>query len=209
MSTIPHETRDTHSFVDTAGKTWSFNFNGYDMKRIDRCFAPYNATVKDKNEAIYILDQVGILTRINEIYFLLDVLWFVLQPQAEKEGITDEDFGRRLAGDVLADAQKAFTAAYVDFFPNALTRSSLRELAEKAREAAEEVRHAVIAKKIEEDPTELMTAIQEALQKQRTKALANVRETFDDSPGNTAASLDSPTRTTTTSANSNGLLSDD
>lgn len=209
MSTIPHETRDTHSFVDTAGKTWSFNFNGYDMKRIDRCFAPYNATVKDKNEAIYILDQVGILTRINEIYFLLDVLWFVLQPQAEKEGITDEDFGRRLAGDVLADAQKAFTAAYVDFFPNALTRSSLRELAEKAREAAEEARLTVIQKKAAEDPNDLKNAILDALTTQRQKNLANVRAAFGESPGNTAASPDSRTPSTIPSANSNGSPSGD
>lgn len=48
---------------------------------------------------------------------LVDVLFVTCRDQCTREGITDEAFGRSLAGDALADATRAFMEALTDFFP--------------------------------------------------------------------------------------------
>jgi hypothetical protein len=59
---------------------------------------------------------------------LVDVLWVICRSQAN--GMSDADFGRSLVGDAIADATKALTDAWLDFFP-AGKRSLLRSLTEK------------------------------------------------------------------------------
>ena len=48
---------------------------------------------------------------------LADVLFVACRKQATERGITDEQFGELLAGDVIEDATKALTEAIIDFFP--------------------------------------------------------------------------------------------
>jgi regulator of extracellular matrix RemA (YlzA/DUF370 family) len=61
--------------------------------------------------------------------------------QADKQSITDEDFGRALSGDVITQAADAFVEELIDFFPDARARASLR----KAIEAGKAVRDKVIS----------------------------------------------------------------
>ncbi len=71
---------------------------------------------------------------------LADVLYCLCKDQADKQSITDEDFGRALAGDVITLAADAFVEELIDFFPDARARASLR----KAIEAGKAVRDKVI-----------------------------------------------------------------
>lgn len=70
---------------------------------------------------------------------LADLLFVAVEPQAEQRGISSKEFGFRLAGDVIADAKKAFTEEYADFFPNESQRDKVRALAESADRIGQEV----------------------------------------------------------------------
>jgi hypothetical protein len=72
---------------------------------------------------------------------LADVLYCLCKDQADKQSITDEDFGRALAGDAITLAADAFVEELIDFFPDARARSSLR----KAIEAGKTVRDKVLS----------------------------------------------------------------
>jgi hypothetical protein len=61
--------------------------------------------------------------------------------QADKQSISDEDFGRALAGDAITQAADAFVEELIDFFPDARARASLR----KAIEAGKTVRDKVLS----------------------------------------------------------------
>lgn len=58
---------------------------------------------------------------------LCDVLWVLCKSQAGENGLTDEQFGRGLAGDALDRATEALLEELISFFP-----SSRRHLMEKA-----------------------------------------------------------------------------
>lgn len=56
---------------------------------------------------------------------LVDVIYALCKDDADKEGITDEDFGRAMWGDAIEHARDAFVEALVDFFPDPRVRASL------------------------------------------------------------------------------------
>lgn len=66
---------------------------------------------------------------------LVDSLWIVCQEQAEKDGIGEEAFARRLFGDAIGDALNALVEAVADFFPNPKRRDALKAALRKIREA--------------------------------------------------------------------------
>ncbi len=53
----------------------------------------------------------------SDVLLLVDVLYAIIQPQADQQQITDEQFGEGLAGDVITDATTALLEAMVAFFP--------------------------------------------------------------------------------------------
>ena len=62
----------------------------------------------------------------------VDVLYVLCSEQAEKNNVTDEQFGQSLSGDVLFDGINAMVEALIDFFPNPKKRMWIRKLWEKS-----------------------------------------------------------------------------
>ena len=48
-----------------------------------------------------------------------DVVYCVCKPEADKQGVSDEEFGRAMAGDAIHNAADALLEEIVDFFPPA------------------------------------------------------------------------------------------
>ncbi len=122
-----------HSFVDNAKRTWEVSINVTAVKRIRGLLGvDLYALVDDgfKSLAKLVSDPVT----------LADVLYCLCKDQAEKQSITDEEFGRALAGDAITLAADAFVEELIDFFPDARARASLR----KAIEAGKAVRDKVL-----------------------------------------------------------------
>jgi hypothetical protein len=72
----------------------------------------------------------------------VDVLFVILKDQADKIGVTDEEFGRSLGGDSLGAALTALWEAIIDFFPDPTVRQALRDL----KEASDKMRVAALEK---------------------------------------------------------------
>jgi hypothetical protein len=110
-----------HSFRDNAGRTWTVVINVAAVKRvrglvnidlyklIDDGFKPLGALVSDPVQ-------------------LADVLYCLCKDEADAKSVSDEDFGRALAGDAITLAADAFVEELIDFFPDARARASLTKV---------------------------------------------------------------------------------
>lgn len=112
-------------FSDTTGNVWAVSVNVGTVKR-----------VKDLLE-INLLDIAdgGVIDRISaDPVLLCDILYVVCKDQADKDGITDVQFGQSMSGDVLDTALDALVGELVDFFPNPRRREILKQAWGKMRD---------------------------------------------------------------------------
>lgn len=110
-----------HCFRDNAGRTWTVAVNVATVKRVRGLVGVDLYTLVDdgfKPLAALVSDPVQ----------LADVLYCLCKDEADAKSITDEDFGRALAGDAILLAAEAFVEELIDFFPDARTRASFRKL---------------------------------------------------------------------------------
>ena len=123
-----------HSFVDNSRRTWEVAINVAAVKRIRGLLGiDLYALVDDGFKSLSKL--------VSDPVTLADVLYCLCKEQANKQSISDEDFGRALAGDAITQAADAFVEELIDFFPDARARASLR----KAIEAGKTVRDKVLS----------------------------------------------------------------
>lgn len=79
----------------------------------------------------------GLNKLLSDPVALGDVLYVLCSKQAAAAGVSDEDFGRRLAGDTLAEASLALTEALIDFFPDPAIRLRMRTAVSKGKKISE------------------------------------------------------------------------
>jgi len=97
------------TFTDTAGRTWTVAVHVDSIKRVK--------SLLDVN----LLDAVeGKLLEklVADPVLLCDILYCLCKPQADAQGVSDEDFGRAMAGDAIEQATAAMLEELVDFFPS-------------------------------------------------------------------------------------------
>lgn len=111
------------TFRDSNGLEWLVGFTVYDARR---CKQVLGLDLLDSpKDAVKLAGDVGLA---------VDVLWLVCERQAAERGITDEAFGRSLAGDAIEAAIKVLLEAVADFFPQG-QRAILRGLLAKHDQA--------------------------------------------------------------------------
>ena len=103
------------TFTDNAGRTWTIVLTVNEVKRVKALLpgADLMAGVADGT----LLERIG-----NDFVFMCDVVYAVVKPQADAQKVSDEDFGRAMAGDCLEKAATALVEELVDFFPEAKRR---------------------------------------------------------------------------------------
>ena len=146
------------TFKDREGRTWSIALNVHQMKRIRAHLGIdlVNVIALDADGKV----KVDLVDRIaNDPCLLVDILWVCVEEEAKEAGVTDEQFGRALAGDSIEDATKAFLDELVDFFPGA-RRLFLKKAVELSRKFAGEMTDAL--EKALESP-ELERRIEESM----------------------------------------------
>ena len=119
------------TFKDNAGRTWSVTLNVLQMTRIRAHLGIdlVNVITLDAGGKV----KVDLVDRIaNDPCLLVDILWVCVEDEAKAAGVTDEEFGRALAGDAIDEATKALLDELVDFFPGA-KRLFLKKAVELAR----------------------------------------------------------------------------
>jgi hypothetical protein len=106
------------NFIDSSGRVWVVDVSVTTIKRV-RTLTGINLLEVIQGELIEQLSSDPIL--------LADCLYAVCQPQAVREGVSDEAFGQSLAGDVIDRATTALLEGLIEFFPE-----PKRRLLEKA-----------------------------------------------------------------------------
>jgi hypothetical protein len=108
-----------HSFKDTEGRAWTVRVDVAGVKRV-RALAGVDLMEAATRGA----EALGEL--LADPVKVCDTLYALCLPEAERRGVTDEDFGRALCGDEIEAAAHALAAGLVDFFP-ARSREPLRK----------------------------------------------------------------------------------
>ena len=111
------------TFTDALGRPWSLEITVATLKRV-RAVA-----------GVDLIEAAGgtLLDRLVADPVLLgDVLYACVKPQADERKITDEDFGRSLAGDAIDHATTALLEEFVAFFPSPRRRVLEQALAKLA-----------------------------------------------------------------------------
>ena len=121
-----------HPFKDNAGRTWIVLIN---VAAVKRCRALVSVDLYGLVD-----DQFsGLGKLIADPVALVDVIYCLCQDEAGKLGITDEDFGRSMAGDALEHAANAFLAELTDFFPDARVRTGLAKVLTASRQVRDQL----------------------------------------------------------------------
>jgi len=138
-------------FTDNAGRAWTVEINVAALKRVK------GLTGVDLLE---VLDGTLIERLIRDPVLLCDVLYAACKPEADERGVSDEEFGRAMAGDAIALATEALLDEIVSFCPSPRDRAALGRVLAATRTAMEKARDLVEARL---DGGELERAIDEAL----------------------------------------------
>lgn len=121
-------------FTDINGRDWQLRITVADVRRVRDATGIDIGKILDKD--CQPLDDLA-----SDVCKMVDVLYVLCKPQADKLGMTDEQFGESLAGDCIEHACYALLEAIAYFFPSrqrdlvltmlAMTKQS-QETAEKA-----------------------------------------------------------------------------
>lgn len=132
------------TFKDNAGRTWSVSVDVDAIRRV-RTALKVNLTSTDFAS---VLEQL-----LSDPVLLCDVLYVICKPEADRQKISDEDFGRSMAGDAIEHATAAFLEELANFTPNPRDRARVKrvlqamwDLAEKTRDVADRNLETEIAK---------------------------------------------------------------
>jgi hypothetical protein len=113
------------SFTDHAGRAWTIVVNVGAVKRVrSLCGVDLMEIVGDGGKMLERL--------VSDPVLLCDVIYAVCREEATARTVSDEDFGRLMAGDSIAQATDALLDELVDFFPRA-RREVLARVLDKMR----------------------------------------------------------------------------
>lgn len=118
------------TFTDNAGRTWTVQVNVAAIKRVRGLLGvDLYRLVDDGFQALAKL--------VSDPVQLADVLYCLVKDEADAKQITDEEFGRGLAGDVITLAADSFVEELIDFFPDARARAGLRKVIDAGKKVRE------------------------------------------------------------------------
>ena len=139
------------TFKDNAGRNWTISLTVSAVRR-----------VRDLAK-IDLLDLANgrVIERLSaDPVTLCDALYAACKPQADAEGITDEQFGEAMAGDAIEHASKALVEELIQFFPNARERAALSRVVQTMDAAMDRAR-TLVERRIESG--EIERAIEAAM----------------------------------------------
>lgn len=99
------------TFADSLGRKWEVRVTPAGMRRV-KSLTGVNLGTMLANNMQALADLVA------DPIQLIDVVYCLVKPEADRLGITDEQFGEGLVGDGLDGACDAFLEALSDFFPS-------------------------------------------------------------------------------------------
>lgn len=125
------------TFTDNAGRTWTIAINVDVLKRV-RGLVDVNL--------LDIIDGKLIERLYRDPVLLCDVVYAVCKPEADARSVSDEDFGRAMAGDAIEQATKALLEELVLFSPSPRDRANIQRVLETTWQVMDKARDLVEAR---------------------------------------------------------------
>ena len=125
------------SFTDNAGRTWTLAINVGAIKRVRGLL---------EVDLLEVVEGKLIERFIRDPVLLCDVVYAVCKPEADAKGISDEEFGKAMAGDAIEHATKALLEELVGFSPSPRDRANLQRVLEATWTAMDRARDVVEAR---------------------------------------------------------------
>ena len=104
------------SFKDNQGRQWSVEINVTAIKRVR------GLTGED---LMQVIEGTLIEKLIRDPVLLCDVVYAICKPEADSRSISDEEFGKAMAGDAIEAATTAVLEELVGFCPSPRDRANL------------------------------------------------------------------------------------
>jgi hypothetical protein len=138
------------TFKDNGGRAWSISVDVIGIRRV-RSALNVNLVNSDFSK---VLEQL-----LEDPVLLCDVIYILCKPEADKLGVSGEDFGAAMSGDAIEHAMRAFLEELGNFTPNPRDRARVQRviaamwnMAERGRDVADKTIEAAITR-AEKDPT--------------------------------------------------------
>ena len=125
------------SFTDNAGRTWTLAINVGAIKRVRGLL---------EVDLLEVVEGKLIERFIRDPVLLCDVVYAVCKPEADAKGVSDEEFGKAMAGDAIEHATKALLEELVGFSPSPRDRANLQRVLEATWTAMDRARDVVEAR---------------------------------------------------------------
>lgn len=109
-----------HTFTDNCGRTWTVTVNVEAVKRVRGLL---------NVDLLEVLDGKLLERLAADPILLCDLVYCLCKPEADAKGVSDEEFGRAMAGDAIDGATVALMEELVDFFPRERRRLLAKALA--------------------------------------------------------------------------------
>lgn len=107
------------TFIDNAGRTWTVAINVDAIKRV-RALLEINL--------LEVVEGNLVEKLLRDPVLLCDVVYAVCKPEADARSVSDEEFGRSMAGDAIEHATKALLEDLVLFSPSPRDRANLQRV---------------------------------------------------------------------------------
>ena len=104
------------SFKDNQGRQWSVEINVTAIKRVR------GLTGED---LMQVIEGTLIEKLIRDPVLLCDVVYAICKPEADSRNVSDEEFGRAMAGDAIEAATQAVLDELISFCPSPRDRANL------------------------------------------------------------------------------------
>lgn len=138
----------SHQFMDAQGRFWKLLVNVGTIKHCRKALS------------IDLVSDAAFRSIAEDPALLADVLWELVD-KSRNPGVTAEEFGYALTGDVIEHACDAFAEAMFDFFPKGrreLSRSIYRRLRATQTELLEKAAQAIQTAPIDLETKSLLTS---------------------------------------------------
>jgi len=122
------------AFKDNQGRQWSIEINVTAIKRVR------GLTGED---LMQVIEGTLIEKLIRDPVLLCDVVYAICKPQSDAQGISDEEFGRAMAGDAIESATAAVLEELVGFCPSPRDRANLGRVLQATRRVMDRARDLV------------------------------------------------------------------
>lgn len=103
-------------FKDNAGRTWTVDINVATLKRVRGLTGV---------DLMQVIEGTLIEKLIRDPVLLCDVVYAVCKPEADAAKVSDEEFGKAMAGDAIEAATTAVLEELVGFCPSPRDRANL------------------------------------------------------------------------------------